>query len=149
MNIILYTTRDDKNVLKKTLTNALTKSGTLKENCDILNPSILFNFNPVAYNYAYIADFGRYYYVDKPINEGAALWRVDLSVDVLMSWKDQILSSKCICAKSSNDYNLNLNDPNYKCYQNDLIMMRRFPLGFDGQTPCFIMTILGDKVAAT
>lgn len=149
MNVKFYTTPDGRNVLNKSLANETTKSGTLKEDCDILKPVILFNFNPVGFNYAYIADFGRYYYIDSIVNEGAALWRVKLSVDVLMSWKSQILNSPCICAKSSNDYNLNLNDPNYKCYQNDLILMQRFPLGFDTQTPCFVMTVLGDKVADT
>ena len=146
MNVKFYKTADPVNVMNKTLGDETTKSGTLKENCDVLNPSILFNFNPVNYNYAYIPDFGRYYYVGKPVNEGAALWRVDLSVDVLMSWKAGIKSSPCIAAKSSSAYNLYLNDPNYKCYQNDVILMQNFPTGFDETNSRFVLTVFGEKV---
>lgn len=149
MNVTLYKTTDPVNVLSKTLTDAVTKTGTLKENCNVLNPSILFGFNPIAYNYAYIADFGRYYFVGKPINEGAALWRVDLTVDPLMSWKDGIKASPCIAAKSSSAYNLYLNDPNYKCYQDDIILMQNFPSGFEDLSSHFVLTIFGEKVAVS
>lgn len=149
MNVIFYKCKDPVEVLNKTLPteepDKIIKSGTLKENCDILSPSILFNFNPVAYNYAYIADFGRYYYVGKPINEGAALWRVDLSVDPLMSWANDIKKSPCIAAKSSSAYNLYLNDPNYKCYQNDIILMKKFSSGFSSQTSCYVLSLFGDR----
>jgi hypothetical protein len=146
MTVEFYKTADPVNVMNKVLSNKTEKSGTLKENCDVLNPSILFNFNPVNYNYAYIPDFHRYYYVGKPVNEGASLWRVDLSVDVLMSWKTGIKSSPCIAAKSSSAYNLYLNDPNYKCYQNDVILMQNFPTGFDETNSRFVLTIFGEKV---
>lgn len=146
MNVKFYKTVDQGNVLNKTLTDETTKTGTLKENCDILNPSILFGFNPVEYNYAYIEDFGRYYFVGKPINEGASLWRVDLIVDPLMSWKAGIKKSPCIAAKSSSQYNLYLNDPNYKCYQDDIILMKKFPGGFSSQTPHYVLSIFGDRV---
>ena len=149
MNVTLYKTTDPVNVLSKTLTDAVTKTGTLKENCDVLSPSILFGFNPIAYNYAYIADFGRYYFVGKPINEGAALWRVDLTVDPLMSWKDGIKASPCIAAKSSSAYNLYLNDPNYKCYQDDIILMQNFPSGFEDLSSRFVLTIFGERVAVS
>lgn len=149
MNIKLYKTTDPVNVLSKTLTGEVTKTGNLKENCDVLSPSILFNFNPIEYNYAYIADFGRYYFVGKPINEGAALWRVDLTVDPLMSWKDSIKASPCIAAKSSSAYNLYLNDPNYKCYQDDIILMQNFPSGFEDLSSRFVLTIFGEKVAVS
>ena len=149
MNVKLYKTTDPINVLSKTLTDETTKTGTLKENCDVLTPSILFGFNPIAYNYAYIEDFGRYYYVGKPINEGAALWRVDLTVDPLMSWKDGIKASPCIAAKSSSAYNLYLNDPNYKSYQDPHVFSEVFPSGFNVSNASFIMTLFGDKVAAT
>lgn len=149
MNIKLYKTTDPVNVLTKTLTDETSKTGTLKENCDILSPSILFGFNPIAYNYAYIEDFGRYYFVGKPINEGASLWRVDLTVDPLMSWQAGIKASPCIAAKSSSAYNLYLNDPNYKCYQDDIILMQNFPSGFENLSSRFVLTIFGEKAAVS
>lgn len=149
MNIDFYISNDPENTLSKTLTNQSTRTGNLLEDTDILRPSIEFNVNPVGYNYAYISAFGRYYYIRSISNTGASTWRVDFEVDPLMSFKDQIKASPCIAAKSSSVYNLYLNDPNYKCYQDDVILMQNFPTGFDDQNPRFVLTVLGDKVAAT
>lgn len=149
MNIIFYETVSPENVIDKALTDATTKTGNLLEDTDIIRPSIEFNFNPVGFNYAYIADFERFYYVRSIVNTGASTWRVDLEVDPLMSFKEQIKSSPCIAAKSSSVYNLYLNDPNYKCYQDDVILMQNFPTGFDDQNPRFVLTVLGDKEAVS
>lgn len=149
MNIIFYKTVSPENVIDKVLTDTTTKTGNLLEDTDIIRPSIEFNFNPVSFNYAYIADFGRYYYVRSVVNTGASTWRVDFEVDPLMSFKDQIKASPCIAAKSSSVYNLYLNDPNYKCYQDDVILMQNFPTGFEEQNSHFVLTVLGDKVAVS
>lgn len=149
MNIIFYKTVSPENVIDKVLTDTTTKTGNLQEDTDIIRPSIEFNFNPVGFNYAYIADFERYYYVRSIVNTGGSTWRVDFEVDPLMSFKDQIKASPCIAAKSSSVYNLYLNDPNYKCYQDDIILMQNFPTGFDDQNPRFVLTVLGDKEAVS
>lgn len=67
-------------------------------NLDILNPSVLLNIGSeisevAKYNYMYIAKFKRYYYIDKISTEGG-LVRIDGICDVLMSHKNDILSSK-------------------------------------------------------
>lgn len=45
------------------------------------------------YNYIYIPDFARYYYVDNWSYNADGTWTADCSVDVLASWKSQIQSS--------------------------------------------------------
>lgn len=58
---------------------------------DILNPviSLAATQPPISYNYAYIPDFGRYYFVKswELVND---LWYASMTCDVLASWKTAI-----------------------------------------------------------
>lgn len=47
--------------------------------------------NIMKSNYAYIPQFNRYYYIDNIVSVRTGLWRLDMSCDVLMSFKDKIL----------------------------------------------------------
>lgn len=60
--------------------------------------------NPVAYNYAYISDFGRYYFVnDWKFDRG--LWYASLTVDVLATYKTQIGSTSMYVLRASQQKN--------------------------------------------
>lgn len=70
----------------------------LKDASSILHPVMSFNlpntddYNPRRYNYAYITEYSRYYFViDWTWSDG--LWWAEMEVDVLASWKQQIFSS--------------------------------------------------------
>lgn len=73
--------------------------GDIKDDFSPLSFTMTFNRGDVGnaqvpkYNYAYISDFGRYYYVtDWVFVKG--LWRAAFTVDVLATYKDQILASR-------------------------------------------------------
>lgn len=140
MNIKFYKTKDPLNKIDKTITNELSKTGKLLEDCSIIRPRITVAFNPVAYNYAYIPDFGRYYFISEIINKTNDLWEVSLKVDPLKSFASEIKASPCVVAKSSDRYNLFINDPNYKCEQDNIYLINRFPGGFDLYESMFILT---------
>ena len=112
MDIILYNTTDDSRKLNKTLTAIKTITVRLKDDTDIMNPVIELdgaNLPPTA-NYCYIAAFNRYYFINQ---QGIKIGRdltLTLAVDVLMSFKEKILSSRVIAAKSTNRCNKNLPD---------------------------------------
>lgn len=59
--------------------------------------------NPHAYNYAYIAAFGRYYYVSNWEYSGR-LWWASLAVDVLATYKPDILSNYDYVARAGTGY---------------------------------------------
>jgi hypothetical protein len=68
----------------------------LKGESGIINPTIALQLeagnNPAAYNYAYIPDFDRYYYVlEWTFSSG--LWLASMNVDALASWKGLIGNS--------------------------------------------------------
>lgn len=55
-----------------------------------------------AYNYAYIPDFSRYYYITDWVFIGG-LWRASLTVDVLATYKTQILASSQFVARAASE----------------------------------------------
>lgn len=63
-----------------------------------------------SYNYAQIPDFDRYYYVNEwTYNMG--LWSCSLTVDVLSSWRSNILNSRAYVEYSSSTYSNDIIDP--------------------------------------
>ena len=101
MDIIFYTISDEKNKLTKTLDDVVTFSGVLKEETSIIKPSIIIEAeNLSSYNYIYISDFGRYYFIKDITSIKNNLWRVTCFVDVLMSFKSAILTCPIILSDS-------------------------------------------------
>ena len=97
MDILLYNNTSERNALIKTLTNTTTYSGVLKDNCSVINPTfLLYETNPTGFNYAYIAEFARYYYIVDVISISNGVWEITLMCDVLMSFASDILSSNAI-----------------------------------------------------
>lgn len=80
----------------------------------MLNPVLVFSGinNPSSYNYAYIPDFRRYYYVTE-WEANRNLWIVSLSVDVLASFKTEIGDSTCYIGRSESSYDGNIVDSLY------------------------------------
>lgn len=108
MNINFYKNTSDNNVLNKNITLISTHNIKLKDECNIMTPSILIHgdiSNDI--NYAYIEKWGRYYYVrdKKSLNNG--IYEINLTVDVLMSFKEKILHLKCIIDKQQDLSNIN------------------------------------------
>lgn len=61
-------------------------------------------------NYCYIAEFGRYYFVHSPVLESGSAMILQCNVDVLMSFKDDILNLDCICTRNQFEFNPYIQD---------------------------------------
>lgn len=105
MTITFYKTVSEKNRVDKTLTDSKIITGTLKEKTSIISPSLIVkvsnNFNIFDYNYCYIQDFNRYYFINEITNINANLFDIDLTIDVLMTYKISILNLECKIEKYS------------------------------------------------
>lgn len=115
MDIVLYQNRTAVNRSTRALTPIAAISGFLREGCNILNPDIRVEYNSayLTANYAYIADFGRYYFFrEAPTIEGKIMV-LHLHVDVLYTYRQQIMAAPCIAERSSSNFDLMLPDDAY------------------------------------
>ena len=144
MTIKFYSITAKRNVLNKTLGTSTDLTGTLRDPCSLIDPDVLIESATVpAFNYAYIQDFGRYYFVTSIVAEQYNLFRVRMHVDVLMSFKTGILNQPAIIARQEKYWNLFINDGQFKVYQNSIIGKIPFPSGFSAQTPCYTLAVAG------
>lgn len=103
MNITLYINNSEKNKIGKNLTNDFSLSGTLRDATNIINPVILIELNEIGnYNYCYIPDFNRYYFITDIIAIRTGLFAVSLTVDVLESFKTDIKNLSVILLNTQN-----------------------------------------------
>lgn len=130
----LFQNNSDTNVVQKSITQKAELSGTLRDDCSIIDPVITVEGiapSDLKYiNYAEIPDFGRYYYVTNIILKGK-LFEVHMHIDVLNTYKDQIKPLNAIIARQENRYNLYLQDGLIKQYANPHVQIKQFPNGFD------------------
>ena len=102
MDIVLYVCSSERQAINKTLSSGDTLTGSLRGESSIINPSFLIEHsNPSSFNYCYISDFGRYYFITNITSVRTGIWRIDCSVDVLMSFKTQILNLDVIVSDDS------------------------------------------------
>lgn len=107
-NIILYKNSAENNKVDKTtsLIEVATLTGTLREQTSIINPSITIELSTLLdFNYVYIEEFKRYYFVKNIVNITNKMWRIDLHVDVLMSYKDIIVTQTALIDRNEFSYN--------------------------------------------
>lgn len=132
MTINLYNNGDSKKKLNKGIVLVKSMTGTLREKCDMINPSVLIeNAGVISANYAYIPDFKRYYYITKITSERQGLWRVDMHVDVRMSFREQILANTAIVERASNYYNMYIQDPMLPIEQDNFNITYQLGESFD------------------
>ena len=110
MELILYQTADNDNVINKDKEEIKRYDIVLKDPSDIVAPVIrlkeeLTNLREVS-NYAYIAEFDRYYFIRSIANTSKDIWILTLECDVLESFKDDILASQAEVIRQirPNDY---------------------------------------------
>ena len=145
MDIIFYKNASEDNRLIKTITQISTGSGTLREPCNMVDPSILTAIADVSnINYAYIADFGRYYFIRKITVDRENLYRIDMHVDVLMSNKTALLDCKGVI-NSSTKVNANnyLNSDTWVRTEKDTTTIMRFPSGLSTDGNFILITAGG------
>lgn len=144
------------NVVDKTLVSVMSLEGTLRNESPISNPSILVETNDLSVgdlvraNYAYIPEFGRYYYLKEVTHYRNFLWVVDMKCDVLMSFADGIRASSALIEETTtpgvervNDY---VRNDAYQTLVKDKTDIVEFPDGFS-DAPYFILITAGGIVS--
>ena len=128
----------------KTLSSGGSYQCALKDNTSIIKPVIIIKTSdPVyTYNYMYISDFDRYYFIDDIISLNNNMWEVHAHVDVLETYKTQILSNSAVIKRQQNKFNTYLNDPEWKVYANENVVAYKFTSPFN-KTLTFLLETAG------
>ena len=78
---------------------------TLLESTSLMNPTFKLSIgsNPIDYNYCYVADFHRYYFV-RDITSDNNFWYITCEIDPMASHKSEILSGSHYVLRSASSY---------------------------------------------
>lgn len=122
--------------------------GTLRKESSIIDPVIVFEANNPGFqandvNYLYAEELKRYYFITNIISKNHTLWEIHAHVDVLMSFKDQILKQKAVVARQTNTYNLMLDDGFFMAYSNPKIQTKLFSVPDPFETQEFVLIVAG------
>lgn len=144
MSLTTYVNTADNNVLDKYsyLTSVSSSvSIELKKDTDLLHPVLeLSTANGDGWNYCYISEFDRYYYVaERTFSQQKYI--VKLDVDPLYSFCSEIKSLNVIANRSSSRFNVYQPDDSIPFQQDSIVTAESFPNGFSNQ--CFILAVNG------
>lgn len=134
MQVNFYNAKIKKNEMNKTLGTPIVKTCSVKDGITLEDPVIYMAYDTslLGLNYAYIPDFGRYYFVTGREIDGKTIY-ITLHVDVLMSFKNDILTSKGTATRS-NFYNRNIPDTMALNIPQERIQYRKLSDALTGQT---------------
>lgn len=102
MIIKLCINSSEANCLNKKLYSGIQLTGSMREDTPISDPVFrIESNNPSSYNYCYIPEFSRYYFIREIVSLRTSLWELHLHVDVLMSFRNAIRASMVVLEESS------------------------------------------------
>lgn len=142
--IILQKNNSENININKDISNILTLSGTLKNQTSIINPSIIIEANLAditTCNYLTIPSFNRSYFITNIESLRNNLVEISAHVDVISSFKNEILANTAIVKRQENNWNLYIDDGIFKSYQNPIVITKAFPSGFTTQE--FVLAVAG------
>ena len=146
--ISLFKTTSENNRVVKVLTDEKQLSGELRNQTSVLNPSIIIESadNISSYNFAYISEFGRYYYITDIMSIRTNCWAVSMRCDVLMSYKDEIQNMNVILNNTQETGLSNyLPSPNWVNMVKTKTTIKQFPQGLSEQGEFILITAGGDS----
>ena len=145
LTVKLHHNSSPDNKIGKSLDAGLTMNCVLKEESSILKPTIIIEAAtaPITYNYMYIQDLQRYYFIDDIVSKNNKIWEISGHVDVLETYKNKILSQEAVIARQEQRYNLYLNDPDFRTYNNDTIQTKKFSNSAFTKTLSYVLVVNG------
>lgn len=103
LDLHFYQYNGQNNTVNKVLGDNVILQGVLREPCNIMNPVITLRYNnPFPYNYVYIPILSRFYFVDNITVLSGDKCEIRLSIDVLKTYEQQILTATATVTESDN-----------------------------------------------
>lgn len=143
-DIIFYNNNSDRRCINKNLTGAKTISGNVKTQYTSSGISLdidvsVAGMTPFQFNYMKFDN--KYYYIDNVDFVSQNIIRLNCSVDLLMTYKTQILKQTAVLARSETSYNRYLTDDNLHVNAYKRVQTKKFDKSFSAvSTPILIVT---------
>lgn len=126
--------------------------GTLKERTDILSPTIKIELKTLspqfAYNYCYIPQFERYYFVNSYVYD-PPFWEINLVCDVLASHRENLKLTLAYVARSSSEYDGTIVDTMYPATSDPVtyvdIPTSNNPFTSDAQKGTYVLGVINGE----
>lgn len=115
IDVTFYTFEKHSNSTKQPDGGGTTYDCTLIQPCGVMSPQIQLAIgqdNPTGYNYAYIPEFSRYYFI-RDWSWDRGIWTATMSVDVLASFKEDIGNSSQYVLRAAAESNGFITDTVY------------------------------------
>ena len=145
-DVKIYINSSAPDYLDKSLSGETTVSCEFKAPIDVENPIIYISATDAydGYNYCYIAEFDRYYFM-KAIGGTSQTITFQCTSDPLMSFASQIRVCPAVIARNPWHWDLYLPDPKLPVEARTVSAIRKFDGSshFDGTANCYILTTLG------
>lgn len=143
MRITLYNTKSEKEQLNKELTElVVVNDAKITTSFDMLKATVILKRNIIndiaRINYLYIDSFKRFYFCEVSIDNGFIILSCD--VDVLMSYKTDILKIKATIDRNEFLRNGYIQDDSYKVLAYEEVVCKSFPSGLTNDS-LILMTV--------
>lgn len=146
MDVKLYNTNDEQNVIGKQKTLIDTASCVIKGNISYENPVVLLAYDgdvADSINYMEIPELNRFYFITDMINLTGGRYEIHAKVDVLESFESAIRGLSVITDKMISGANLFIDDGSYVCENKEFNTVLNFPDGFNDDGEYILITAGG------
>ena len=132
-NITFYNNNSDRRCINKNLTNAKTISGNIKSQYTSSGISIdidvsVAGITPFKFNYMKYDN--KFYYIDNIDFLSQNIIRMNCSIDLLESYKSQILKQTAVLERSQNIYSRYIDDDKLVLNAYKRVQTKIFPVSF-------------------
>lgn len=147
MYITIGQTSDDRRKIQKNFSGTSVQV-QLKQPCDLLHPVFILTWSSsyIHANYLNAPDLGRYYYIDDVNLLTGNRAELHCSVDVLMSYSNDILSLYCVVTRQEHGELSLITDPDIMVKNYSIIDTYPFPTHFDFAFGSYVMQVLGGSI---
>lgn len=142
VTIQLYNYNGAPNVINKQLGEHTDINGVLYDRTNVLQPVIKIERQPALFNYVYIVQLQRYYFVQSVTIEDSNFMTVSLTADTLKTYEAEIMAATATATQSDQpNYNSN-NQPVYDVRQQ--LQQIEFENAFEPTGSVIMVTIKGN-----
>lgn len=102
MEVLFFYNKSDNRTINKNIVGGASFQGVPRGDISVMNPVVRFESDEVLrFNYANIPELQRYYYIKDRTSFREGVWDITFDVDVLMSFRNDILHLNAIVDKQS------------------------------------------------